>query len=136
MKKPRLITPLFLLAIFSLTGCGGSSDSLPGLTPVSGTVSLDGEPVVEGSILFTPEKGRVSNATTDENGNYELFYKSGIPGAVHGKHTVSITATENMDLPADKQMVIPAKYNTRTTLEVEISGTEPIVKDFNLTTGK
>ena len=70
-----------------LSGCGGSD--LPPIAPLEGTVTMDGKPYANGSLVFTPtDGGRPSVAATDENGNFEAIYNLDTRGAMIGPHTV------------------------------------------------
>lgn len=80
-----------LLAAATLLAGGCFSSSGPDLHKVTGTVTKDGVPYVGASVEFYPEgKGAVSYGHTDENGNFSLYYSTGRPGAVPGKHRVEI----------------------------------------------
>ena len=95
-QQLRLVLPLVcLLAV----GCGKQLD----LAPVSGTVTLDGEPVDGIRVTFEPVIGEVDGVTmdeyytsfgiTDENGHYEMkteFQNELQPGALVGNHTVRL----------------------------------------------
>ena len=53
----RFSVALFLAAAgLTATGCAGSEDELP-REPVSGTVTLDDQPLAEGTIRFIPSAG-------------------------------------------------------------------------------
>jgi hypothetical protein len=79
---------LCLAAALLLTGCGAAG---PELAPVSGTVTLDGQPIENADVVFQPEDARSpSYGRTGPDGRYELGYKRGVAGALVGKHTVSI----------------------------------------------
>lgn len=68
----------------------GCSDN--GLTPVSGTVQVSGQPVSSGTIMFTPSGGPAAVGEI-KNGSYTLStYKPG-DGAWVGSHRVVIQAT-------------------------------------------
>ncbi len=72
-RNPRL--PYVFLGIVSclLLGCGPGG---PRLVPVSGTLSLDGQPLAYKSLLFIPEGetgGNGAGGYTDGTGNYELI---------------------------------------------------------------
>jgi len=69
-------------------GCGPTTDSV---APVSGRVSVDGKPVKNASIQFTPVGKRAAGAITDENGNYKLSTYGQFDGAVLGEHKVAIS---------------------------------------------
>ncbi|WP_197443793.1 carboxypeptidase-like regulatory domain-containing protein [Maioricimonas rarisocia] len=82
----------------ALVGCTRSD--LPTLGDVNGVVTLDGNPLPEAVVNFTPTSGgRPSTGTTDENGYYSLLYLEGVDGAIVGEHAVTVEpiTTEEMD---------------------------------------
>lgn len=78
-----------VVVCLAIAGCGGEMK----VAPVSGTVTLDGEPLERASVLFLPEKGRPSFGVTDEYGIYHLAYSRAENGAEVGDCTVKITAS-------------------------------------------
>ena len=73
-----------LVLLVTLIGCGGDSD-LPDLGSVTGTVTLDGKPLPNATVEFTPvDGGRPSVAMTEDDGEYELEYTPGNFGATPG----------------------------------------------------
>lgn len=119
-----------------LSGCGKSGSSI---SPVSGTVTLDGKPIVEAKIIFQPEGGggSPSYGFTDQNGRYELGYKRNVAGALVGWHTISIkldtevagTNGESIHRP----QLVPARYNERSELRREVKSGEDNEFEFELT---
>jgi len=115
-----------------LFGCGG-----PKHYPVRGTVTLDGKPLPDASIAFTPEgeQGAAAAATTDSQGNYRL-QAAGSEGAQAGKYVVRISTfsegnpDEEPPAPPIPERV-PAKYNIKTTLLREVKAQENVI-DFPL----
>ena len=102
-----VLTPAFL-------GCG--QGNRPELGQVNGTVTLDGRPLANATVLFKPQTGRGSFGVTDQDGQYELFYIRDIKGAIVGTHTIRITtATENAAKEA-----IPSRYNLRSELQRDV----------------
>lgn len=97
----RILVPC--ICMLFVAGCGGSD--LPELGTVFGRVTLDGQPVAEAIVNFSPvNPGRPSTAETDADGNYELVYLPDVEGAVVGDHVVSIeriVTTELDNLPDD-----------------------------------
>lgn len=100
-----------------LAGCGGPSDQ-PDLGSVSGTVTLDGEPLEDATLIFQPESGRPAYAVTDGDGYYELQYSASTAGAMVGKHLVYIStyregdpAAEDPELRESRPERVPAQYN-------------------------
>ncbi len=93
------------VAVLGALGCGSG----PGekIVPVSGTVSLNGQPLANATVSFqpiTPPKASVfvgpgSTGQTNEKGEFTLVVMAGKPGAVVGKHRVLITSLAQK--PAD-----------------------------------
>ena len=83
-----------VLCLVSMTGCSGPP--LPTLTPVKGTVSVDGKAVTSGQVSFfatvVDEKTKFAppSGQIDSSGNYELFTE-GKAGAPLGKYKVTVT---------------------------------------------
>jgi hypothetical protein len=123
MKIQRLFCVVLLVV---LAGCGKPDREI---APVTGHVTLDGQPLGMADLTFQSADGKSpAVARADENGNYELMFKRGQPGGVVGKNTVRITVSKEV---VRKAPTIPAKYNTNTELVREItSGKNQI--DFDL----
>ena len=83
------------LALVLAVGCGalGCGPSHPETAPVSGRVTVGGEPVAQGRIAFYPEQGRMAQGTLDADGRYTLTTFEPNDGAMLGPHRVVITAT-------------------------------------------
>lgn len=132
-RHQKKVFLVFLSLGFILAGCFSKSEKLPELTPVTGKVTLDGKPLEGAQISFQPDEGRSSNGVTDKEGHYEIYLKAGVRGAVMGKHKVKISVEENMNLPkGEKQIFIPAKYNSQSILKATLSEKEPAICNFDL----
>ena len=82
---------LVALALLLVAGCGRQG---PTLLPASGVVTLDGQPVAEAGVIFTPTDGGPSaSGATDSQGRFELRTVNR-PGAVAGKHVATVTKQE------------------------------------------
>jgi len=133
----RAASFVFLLA-FAALSIGCAKPPGPETAYVSGVVTLDGTPVPNAVINFTPANGRPSVGFTDANGEYELIYTASRQGALLGEHTVRIKSAEssgggegNAPKIAASKESIPAKYNTKTELTAQVeSGSNTI--DFEL----
>jgi hypothetical protein len=115
------VTPALLWTILG-TGCG--SDGL-NLAPVNGTVTLDGKPVKGASVEFIPQApgGSVAYGTTDENGNYSMYFGSSGTGAVVGRSLVRITSDDQVSVGGTsyaRKEVFPQKYNANSELFVDV----------------
>jgi len=80
------------LLLVTLCGCGGG-DSVT-LYSASGTVTKAGKPIAGISVTFTPDKGPSSGAVTNAEGKFILICSTGQPGAVAGKHKVTLNKIE------------------------------------------
>ena len=114
---------LFALLALSvlLAGCSGRSD----LGQVSGKVTLDGEPLADARIEFSPTlQGSISNGRTDENGEYSLMFSRSVAGASLGENLVRISTHDVGFDPSKGEFSIPervpAKYNRNSQLKVVV----------------
>lgn len=122
-----------------LSGCGGG-DAGPTTYPVTGKVTVDGEPLAEGNIIFRDAEGKAaSGAGKIEQGAFSFETVAGKKAVVitanreiPGK-TVAGGAPDEPPVPAVEQY-LPAEYNEKTTLEAEVSEAGPNEFTFELKT--
>lgn len=88
----------------------GESIELPELGPVSGTVTVNGEPLPGVTVNFSPlddirkdgaegpDRVRTSSGVTDENGYYTLYYLGDTKGAAVGKGRLWLEIRSAADL--------------------------------------
>ena len=132
-KLGDLPLSIFLLLLLSLGGgCSGSA-----IVPVSGRVTLDGQPLTGAHISFQPHAGvdsagganagSGSYGITGADGAYTLRLAQGDqPGAVVGKHRVEINLRNDSDDDSDRHgrppqaKLLPARYNLRTELSCDV----------------
>jgi hypothetical protein len=110
---PALLCGLMLVAL----GCGPSG---PRTCEVRGSVTFDGKPIKDGSIVFVPTDPKLgAEGGSIKEGRYQARAKE-------GKNKVQITA---LDIGPNTVYVegnpiasnfIPEKYNERTELEVDV----------------
>jgi hypothetical protein len=131
-NRRRFREVLLLLSIgWAASGCFGSADDLP-REGVSGTVTLDGQPLANGTIQFSPTtEGGGPTAPSGggakiEDGQFSIPRASGL---VAGNYKTSISSAGKRDRtkpavpgkPAGlAKELVPAKYNAKTTLTAEI----------------
>jgi len=111
---------MLALLLTLLAGCGGGPKPLP----VSGIVTLDGQPVAQAGVLFCPrEKGPMGTGTTDANGKFELK-TTNTPGVLPGEYNVAIIKKEESGpiafgvidpRPQKVKWIIPQKYSNPET---------------------
>jgi hypothetical protein len=124
-------------------GCGGQK-LREGFVDMHGTVTLDKQPLPDAQVEIVTEKG-TSYGRTDSSGRYVAEYSTGLKGAGKGPAKVKIRTSivypgeDTSSLKVDpktgdfkKEEKVPAKYNTKTELKVDITeGDKPY--DFELT---
>jgi hypothetical protein len=129
----------FLVGSLALAGCGAGDSG--NRAEVKGRVTLDGQPISEGAVNLIPIDGDTARVGGPiSQGEYTIPRDR---GPAPGKYRVEIfgfepvTATRGAD-PTDSdaqsatRQVVPPKYNTRTELELDVSGSL-VEKDFELT---
>ena len=101
----------WMLLAIGVVGCGGSEFDL---APVSGVVTLNGEPLANARVSFQPRRsgdavnsGPASYATTDERGHFQLHAIDGSIGAVVGTHDVTVsTFLANPDRSVEQVRIV------------------------------
>jgi hypothetical protein len=99
--------------VIALAGCGRGPR--PQLGTVEGVVTLDGGPLADATVRFTPSgPGRTAEGVTDASGRYRLLYLRDIPGADVDRHVVRITTARDETGGIES---LPPRYHTRSRLE-------------------
>jgi hypothetical protein len=113
------------LAIVVFAGCNRSSQE----SQVSGRVTLDGDQIGPGTVVFAPlEGGKPATGSIEKDGSY-LLNTSREVGLAAGKYKVAISVRElpenvkRSDQPPPGKLRIPGKYEQITTsgLEYEVA---------------
>lgn len=130
-----------LALVVAVSGCGNglaTDYAALGLVPVTGTVTLDGQPLADAVVFFESPDLTQSYATTDSDGYYELKFDSEAMGVTEGQKIVRISTTastgETEEEPEEdgvdprrmkkKQGPIdrvPAAYNTQSKIIVIVT---------------
>lgn len=110
------------VAVVCLGGCGGSTH--PKTVPLTGKVTLDGQPPGEGGkIFFSPTqpapgyKKRPASATFNGEGDYRVMSWEPDDGLVPGHYTIKIVTGTG-----DQKSKIPDRYleNSTSGLELDV----------------
>jgi hypothetical protein len=122
----RLLCFAPLAALLGMAaGCGSDVEKT---YPVSGTVTLDGEPLADGEIYFvTPATGQI-DILSIENGKFAGEAKAGSRRVEIRAYRVIEAQAADMpgyDPGESKENYLPAKYNDESTLNAEISADSP-----------
>ena len=124
-----LSTMVVLLGSISLlAGCGPSD----GMITISGSVTLDGEPVEDGSISLMPINGGSMGGGLIENGHYTAKSSPGeMAVQIHAHKMVQKKnpSREEVErgLTEDSVSIIPPVYNRQSQLRINVS---PEQKNF------
>jgi hypothetical protein len=124
-RSPSLLPHLViaLAVIIGAVGCGRRAD----IGRVSGTITLDGQPLPEAVVTFQPDpRGAPSRGITDSKGFYRLRYSHEHLGAPIGKHVVSVSTyrAANPDADPPRSAVpekVPPRFNGESELRAEVS---------------
>jgi hypothetical protein len=136
----RRLPVLIAMLSFLIAGCDSGH---AGRGALRGRVTLDGKPLTQGSILFTPIQGTHEVVTGGEikNGRYEF---PAATGPAIGWNRVEIRAVRNTGKMIPKPFAPPGqlipeqveaislKFNSESTLKVEIKSGENTA-DFEVT---
>lgn len=144
---------VYVLGIVLTIGCGQGAS----MAPVSGVVKLDGEPLADAGVTFTPVSGgRPAWATTDQQGQYTLTTFVNADGALVGEHVITVAkagpaapiqevadqglasiAGIQAEMKKPKRALVPAKYGglKTTDLRYVVETVDRNVADFDLSSG-
>jgi hypothetical protein len=132
-----------LVLCLALGGCGAPSDDLP-RQALSGTVTLNGQPLEVGIIQFQPASDQepVPAGAEIKDGAYKVPRDQGV---TPGNYRVFITSSGSKNQPAltpaessgekmPKVMpdLIPEEYNLKTTLTAKVEAGKDNKFDFDL----
>ncbi len=119
----------------AFTGCGGHARD-----PVHGTVTIDGQPLADGQIVFTPKPGTASPTAgaTIKDGSYKVnTTNEKFLGAFRVEITASRPTGRQVKGPRGESSdemanYIPARFNTASELSAEVTASGPNQFDFAL----
>lgn len=77
-----------ILFAAAICGCGPGR---PATVPVSGTVTLDGQPVAAATVLFQPTSGVPGRAITAADGSFTLTTFTDGDGGIVGRHQIAVS---------------------------------------------
>ncbi len=135
MNRLQLAIVLSLVCICCV-GCGGGGDGdRPSRVPVSGVITISGQPLAGATVVFIPVAHNYgATAMTDSDGAYELQTFDPKDGAVPGRYQVTVRKVESpVGVPATEEppddddagplfvekSLIPAKYGQPNTSGLE-----------------
>jgi hypothetical protein len=155
MQNTYLSQAALALLAFLAVGCSTSPSidySKAGLVDVSGSVTMDGEPLQAAVITFEMPDGQFSFGETDAEGRYSLQFDSfGKLGVTPGPKVVRISTTKKVlglnaeegETPKGEEStesspqqqnleLVPARYNKDSDLKVKVEPSKSQTFDFDL----
>ena len=132
--RPLILSGLCLALLIS--GCSGTDD---GYGRVQGVVKLDGEPLPDATVEFTPVNGvgMTTYGRTDSRGEYDMMASEKKWGSAVGMNKVKISTYDVIDSSHSIPEKVPMKYNARSELEREVkSGSNTFDFDLSSEGGK
>jgi hypothetical protein len=121
--------------VFFVGGCSSDPEGPP-REGVSGTVSLDGQPLEQGSIQFL--SGGTSGGSAIAGGKFSIAREQGLSP---GSYRVVINSGEGSTVPEGEmpgttrlthKELVPKQYNEKSTLTAEVKAGGPNVFEFTL----
>jgi hypothetical protein len=124
------------VAALALTGCSRGDGKLP----LAGSVTLDGVPVSQGTLVMTA--GGAAATGVIDGGTFEIAADKGLP---RGTYQVRIVAYEltGREIPdnefpdrmvAERRQIIPEIYNDRSELLIDLTADNASKLEFALKT--
>jgi hypothetical protein len=137
----RLRTTSIALGMLMILQLGCTTSDQPEIGQVTGTVTLDGQPLTGVAVVFQPDNGRPARGMTDAQGKYELTYIRDVKGSKVGPNRVEIAPSEEGEESVDIEAgddesqptagisrsgkpVVPARYNVQSELKVDVKSGE------------
>lgn len=126
----RLVIAAALCA--AVVGCGPSKPPRE-MQDVSGSVTLDGEPLAEGEIYFkTPAKGEV-DILPIENGQFQGEVGVGPRRVeIYAYHEKEVVPMPGEPPEKTRENYIPTRYNVQSTLSADISSETTVPLEFEV----
>lgn len=148
LGRTRLLGASFAVVAL-ICGCGGGDETELPRAAVSGTVTLDGQPLKEGVVRFVPIEGTSGPKTSAVVSNGR-FQSDEWTGPVVGRHRIEIESTDDGGYAMDDEQAIqklkqsgirriavvrvPAIYNTHSRLTETVTADGPNEFQFELKT--
>jgi len=131
-------------AVLFLLGCGGEDPwkkNRPKTVPASGTVTLNGKPLVDAQVVLVPTTGSTGcSGKSGDKGTFELAAFAPDPGVVPGSYKVMIVKSEFPNSPDPNapennkalyaKLLVPKKYTDPETSGLSVDIPEAGKKDI------
>lgn len=133
---PRFFAPVGLMSWLAsslltlLVGCGPTG---PQRIPVSGVVTLDGKPLSDATIIFTPKGSGAASAASIVDGRFSLTEMDGPTVGQHGirinPHEAELEEAVPSELTrSNRRPRIPRRYQQEGALSVDVNDEKQLLK--------
>ena len=137
----KAFPPATIVLALALAGCGESG---PARAPIRGRVTLGGQPLKAGRIIFTPQAPNTGPATSAaiSEGVYQLARTE---GPIVGRNRVEIEAVPDLGFPIDDDVAfaergnrplprspIPPQFNEQSQLTTEVLAADENTFDVSI----
>ncbi len=117
----RCVLTLALLISFATAGCSGGSSG-PSPVPVSGKITVNGQPLAGGTVNFTPvdsKKSLPGHAVIGPDGSYAAMTHKVKDGLTPGEYIVWFDEAEPTDKKANAAGTIPTANRSPVTSKMK-----------------
>jgi hypothetical protein len=105
------------LLTLSLPACGGNAN----LASVQGRVTLDGQPLANAFVIFSPTaNGTTAYGKTDADGYFKMMFTDREAGAWIGENLVRINTGDLRRTGGVIREQVPLVYNAKTKLKTDV----------------
>lgn len=112
-KQMRMVLAVLLL-------CSLGCEDGPKLGSVTGLITLEGEPLANATITFTPADGWSAFDRTGPDGQYELQFQDGRKGAMVGENEVRIETAHIAAGGVTHPEILPKKYHEESDIVKDV----------------
>lgn len=116
----RLILSLVLIASLALVACNSQRK----LMPISGRVTIDGQPLETGKVTVWVKDYRPAQGMIGKDGRFTLLTRVSGDGCAIGEHDVTVSSTKRINEETVKHL-IPMRYDDPTQSKLKINVTKP-----------
>lgn len=118
MKNNFVDSSLCVLLLTVICGCGGTMQL--DTAPVTGTVTIDGQPINSGVVMFVPKSGRSSRGEIQPDGTFRLATYGKGDGAILGENRVVVySISETLGTTSGRALAdVPRKYSSPATTDI------------------
>ncbi|WP_145247767.1 hypothetical protein [Aeoliella mucimassa] len=100
--------------------CVGCQDKHPEIVPVSGKVTIDGQPLTVGQVKILANDRRTAQATIQSDGTFKMSCYELNDGAPVGTHLAIVSAVESIDERSNRWHA-PKRYANKISSELWVT---------------